>query len=138
MYGNSLFDNYFNLFNMFLTNFNSSVKFAICLEIPYGEGPYHMESSPAICNTNPLLCFYMVGEFSEGYSQADCNFTFNINFNVTVDSYMNSSFSFSFSHLLKDLLASRIMKLGSISKIMTQFETIPQSLLFSHYSFIYI
>ena len=37
IYDTNLFDNNFNLFNMFLTNFNSSVKFAICSEIPSGE-----------------------------------------------------------------------------------------------------
>ena len=35
---------------------------------------------------------------------------------------MNSTFKFSFSRLLKDLLASRIMKLESTSKVLTQFE----------------
>ena len=42
IYDTNLFDNNFHLFNMFLTNFNSSVEFAICLEIPSGEGPYHI------------------------------------------------------------------------------------------------
>ena len=65
----NLFDNNFNLFNMFLTKFNSSVEFAICSGIPSGEGPDHMESSPPICNINPLTRFYMVGDFSGGYSQ---------------------------------------------------------------------
>ena len=46
--------------------------------------------------------------------------------------------SFSFSHLLKNLIAARIMKLGSTSKITAQFETITQCFFFSHYSFIYI
>ena len=72
-----------------------------------------MGSSPLNCNTNLLTCFYMVGDFSGGYSQRDCNFNFNINVNVTVDSYMNSSFNFSFLHQLKYLLAFRIMKVGS-------------------------
>ena len=58
----------------------------------------------------------MVGDFSGDYSQPDCKFNFNINVNVTVDSYR--SFNFSFSHLLKNLLASRIMKLEGTSKIM--------------------
>ena len=44
---------------MSLTNFNSSVEFAICLGIPSDEGPYHMESSSPICNINPLTRFYM-------------------------------------------------------------------------------
>ena len=69
----------------------------------------------------------MVGDFSVGYSQTDCNFNFNVNVKVTVDSYMNNSFNV--SHL-KYLLAFRIMKLESTSKIMAQFETIPQCLLF--------
>ena len=80
----------------------------------------------------------MVGDFSVGYSQTDCKSNFNINVNVTVDSYMNRSFNFSFSHLLKNLLASRILKLGRTSKITARFGTIPQCLLFSHYSFVYI
>ena len=96
-----------------------------------------MKSSLPICNINLCTGFYMVRDFSGVYSQTDCNFNFNTNVNVTVDSYVNSSFNFNFSRLLKDLLASRIMKLGS-SKITAQFETIPQCLLFSHYSFIYI
>ena len=33
-YDTNLFDNNFNLFNMFLTNFNSSVEFAICPGFP--------------------------------------------------------------------------------------------------------
>ena len=102
------------------------------------EGPYHMESSSPICNINPLTRFYMVENFSGGYCQTNCNFNFDINVNVTVDSYMNSSFNFSFSHLLKCLLAFRIMKLESTRKITAQFETITQYLSFSHYSFIYI
>ena len=114
IYDSNLFDNNFNLFNMFLTNSNSSVESAICLGIPFSEGLYHMESSTPIYNINPLPQFYMVGDFSGGYSQPDCKFNFNIN--VTVDSYR--SFNFSFSHLLKNLLVSRIMKLGGTSKIM--------------------
>ena len=74
IYDTNLLDNSFNLFNMFLTNFNSSVEFAICSGIPSGEGPYHMESSPPIFSINPMPRFYMVGNFSEGYSQTDCNF----------------------------------------------------------------
>ena len=114
IYDTNFFDNNFNLFNMFLTNFNSSVEFAIYSRILSGEGPYHMESSPPICNINPLTHFYMVGDFSGGYSQTNCNFKVNVN--VTVDSYMNSSFNFNFSHLLiRYLPAFRIMKLESTS-----------------------
>ena len=81
----------------------------------------------------------MVRDFSEGYSQTDYNFNFNVNVNVTVDSYMNSSFDFSFSHLVKYLLALRILKLESTSKITAQFETIPQCLLFfSLFFYIYL
>ena len=54
IYDTNLFDNNFNLFNMFLPNFNSSVEFSICSGIPSGEGPY-LESSSSICNINPLL-----------------------------------------------------------------------------------
>ena len=133
IYDTNLFDNNFNLFNMFLTNFNRSVEFAICSGIPSGEGQYHMESSPPICSL--LTCFYMVGDFSGGYSQTDCNFNFNTNVKVTVDIYVNSSISFSVSHLLKYLLAFRIMKLESTSKIIAQLETIPQCLLFFSLSF---
>ena len=43
---------------------------------------------------------------------------------------MNSSFNFSFSHVLKYLLAFRIMKFESTSKITEQFETTPQCLRF--------
>ena len=111
IYDTNLFDNNFNLFNMFLTNFNSSVKFAICSEIPSSEWPYHMESSLSICNINPLLHFYVAGDFSGSYYQTDCKFSFNINVDVTVDSCMNRSFNFSFPHLLKNFLAARIMKL---------------------------
>ena len=82
---------------MFLTNFNSSVEFAICSGILSGEGPNHMESSPPICNINQLPQFYIVGDLSGGYSQTDHKFNFNTNFNVTVDSYMDRSFNFSFS-----------------------------------------
>ena len=57
----------FDLFNMLLANFNSSVEFAIFTGIPSGDGPYHMKSSPPICNKNPLTSFYMVGDFSGGY-----------------------------------------------------------------------
>ena len=115
---------------MFLTNFNSSVEFAISSGILSGGRSYHMESSPPICNITPWTGFCMVGDFSGGYSQTDYNFNFDINVNVTVESYMNRSFNFGFSHLLKDLLAFRIMKLESTSKITTKFETIPQCLLF--------
>ena len=139
IYDINLFDNNFNLFKMFFPNFNTSVKFVICSGIPSGEGPYHMESRPSICNINPLPWFSVVGYFSGGYSQTDCNFNFNINVNVTVDSYMNSSFNFSFSHLLKNLLASRLIKLGSTIKITAQFETLLQCLLsFSLFFFIYL
>ena len=72
----------------------------------------------------------MVGDFSGGYSQTDCNFSFKINVNVTVDSYMKSSLNFSFSQLLIDLLAFRIKKLESTSTITAQFEAIPLCLLF--------
>ena len=58
----------------------------------------------------------MIGEFSGGYSQTDRNFDLN-NVNATVDSYMNSNINFSFSQLLKDLLAFRIKKLESTTKI---------------------
>ena len=51
---------------------------------------------------------------------------------------MNSSFNISFSHLLKCLLVFRIMKLECTSKITAQSETIPQYLLFSHFSYIHI
>ena len=81
----------------------------------------------------------MVEDFSGGYSQTDCKFNFNINVNVTVDSYMNRSFNFSFSHLLKNLLASRILKLWSASKSTARFETIPQCLLFfSLFFYVYL
>ena len=83
IYDTNLFDN--NLFNMFLTNFNSSVEFAIWIPI---------KSNPPICNINPLTGFCVVEDFSGGYSQTDCNFNFNINVNVTVDIYMKSSFQF--------------------------------------------
>ena len=80
----------------------------------------------------------MVGDFSGGYSQTDCIFNFNINVNVTVDSYM-SSFNFSFSHQLKNLLASRILQLGSTSKIMAQFQIITQHLFFfSLFFYVYL
>ena len=102
IYDTNIFDNNFKFFTMFLTNFNSSAEFPVCSGIPSGEGPYHMESSPPICNINPLSRFYMVADFSVGYSQTDCNCNFCIDVNVTVDSYMNSSFSFRFSQLLKN------------------------------------
>ena len=124
---------------MFLTNFNSSVEFAICSGIPSGEGQYHIESSPPIWNL--LTRLYIVGDFSGGYSQTNFNFNFNINVKVTVEISVNSSIYFSVSHLLKYLLGFRIMKLESNSKITAKFETIPHCLLFfffSHYSFIYI
>ena len=82
---------------MFLTNFNSSVEFAICSGILSGEGPNHMESSPPICNINQLPQFYIVGDLSGGYSQTDHKFNFNTNFNATVNTYMDRSFNFSFS-----------------------------------------
>ena len=97
IYDTNLFDNNFNLFNLFLTNFNSSVEFAICSGIPSSEGLYHMGSSPLICNVNLFPQFYMVGVLSGDYSQADHKFNFNANVNVTVDSYMNRSVNFSFS-----------------------------------------
>ena len=97
IYDTNLFDNNFNLFNLFLTNFNSSVEFGICSGIPSSEGLYHMESSPLICNVNLFPQFYMVGVLSGDYSQADHKFNFNANVNVTVDSYMNRSVNFSFS-----------------------------------------
>ena len=70
---------------MFLANFNSSVEFAICSEIPSGEGLYHMESNSPICDKNLLTDFCMVEDFSGGNSQTVCNFNFNINvsFDVT-------------------------------------------------------
>ena len=83
IYDTNVFDNNFNPFNM-LTNFNGSVEFGICSGIPSGEGPYHMVPSPPIYHINSLPRFYMVEDFSEGYSQTDCNFDFNINVNVTV------------------------------------------------------
>ena len=95
-------DNNFNLFNLFLTNVNSSVEFAICLRIMY-----HMKTSLLICSTNP----WMVRDFSGGYSLTECNFNCNINVNATDNRYMNSSLNFSFSQVLKDLLVLRIMKL---------------------------
>ena len=125
IYDTNVFDNNFNLLNM-LTNFNSSVEFAICSRIPLGEGWYDIESSPLTCN----LLTHLVGDFSGGYSQTDYNFNFNINVKVTVDIYVNSSINFSVSHIPKYLLAFRIMKLESTSKITAQFETIPQCLLF--------
>ena len=50
---------------MFLINFHSSVEFAFCSEIPFGEGLYHIEFSPPICNINQLTGFCMVGDFSK-------------------------------------------------------------------------
>ena len=117
--------------------FNSSVEFAICSRIPSSVESYHTETSILICIMNLLTGICMVEDFSRGYSQTDSNFNFDINFNVTVDSYMNGSFHFSFSKILngikkvlKDLRVFTIMKLESTSKIRTQFETIPQCLLF--------
>ena len=124
---------------MLLTNFNSSVEIPIYSGIPSRKGPYHMESSPPICNINPLIRCYVVADFSGGYSHTDYSFNFNINVNVTVGSNMNSSFSFSFSHLPKYLLAFRMMKFESTSKFTAQFETIPQCLLFfSLFFYIYL
>ena len=82
---------------MFLTNFNSSVEFAICSEIASCEGPYHIKSSPPIYNVNPLLQYYIVEDLSGGYSQTDCKVNFNTNVKATVDSYMNRSFNYCFS-----------------------------------------
>ena len=79
----NFFDKNVNLFNMFLTNFNSSIEFAICSGIPSGERSYHMESSRPICNTSPLANFCTIGDFSGGYSQTDCSFNFNINCHPT-------------------------------------------------------
>ena len=123
---------------MFLTNLNSSVEFAICLGIPSDEGLYDMETGLPIYNTNQWTGFCMVGDFSRGYSQADCHLNFNININVTVDSYMSSSFNFTFSQLLKDLIVFRTRKLESTSKITSQIETILQCLYFFSLLFIYI
>ena len=88
-YDANRFDNNFNFFNMFLTNFNISVESVICSRIPSGKGQHHMESSPPIFNL--LICFYMVGDFPGGYSQTDCNFNFNTNVKVAVEIYVNSS-----------------------------------------------
>ena len=118
---------------MFLTNFNSSVEFAICSGITSGEGQYHIESSPPICNL--LTRLYMVGDFSGGYSQTNFNFNFNINVKVTVEISVNSSIYFSVSHLLKYLLGFRNMKLERTSKITAKFETIPHCLLFFTFFF---
>ena len=60
------------------TNFNSSVEFGIRLGISSNERSYHIETSLPICNTNQWTGFCMVGYFSGGYSQTDCNFNFNI------------------------------------------------------------
>ena len=51
----TFFDNNVNLFNRFLTNFISSIEFAICPGIPSREGPYHLESSPPIYNINASI-----------------------------------------------------------------------------------
>ena len=80
-----------------------------------------MESSPPICNINPLPQFYMVGDFLRGYSKTDFKFNSNINVNVTVDSYMKKSFNLSFSRLLKNLLASRITRLEVLAKLRNNF-----------------
>ena len=87
-----------------------------------------MKFSPPISNL--LTRFSIVGEFSGGYSQINSNFNFNINVKVSVEIYVNSSINFSVSHLLKYLLALRIVKLQGTSKITAQFEAIPQCLLF--------
>ena len=58
---------------MFLTNFNSSIEFAISSRIPSGEGFYQMETSPPTYTINLWNGFGMVGDFSGGYSQKDCN-----------------------------------------------------------------
>ena len=100
IYDTNLLDNNFSHFNTFLTNFNSSVEFAICSGIPSCEVSCHIETSLPICYLNPWIGFCMVGDFSEGYSETDCNFNFDSNVNVTVDSF-NSSFHLSFSQLLK-------------------------------------
>ena len=42
IYDTNLFDNNFNLFIMFLTNFNSSVEFTICSAMPSGEESYFL------------------------------------------------------------------------------------------------
>ena len=63
-YDSNLFDNNVNLFNMFLTNSNSSVESAICLGIPFGEGLDHMESSTPICNINLYGWRFFWGLFS--------------------------------------------------------------------------
>ena len=126
-----LIDNNFNVFNMFLPNFNSFVEFSFSLGVP----SCHMESSPPICNINLLTWFYVIGDFSGSYSQTDCKFNFNTNVNVTVEIYLNSSFSFSFSHLLKYLLDSRIINLEVLAKLQ---HNLRQYCCYCPYSFIYI
>ena len=81
--------------NIFLTNFNGSVEFAVCSGITFREGSYLMKTGLPICSINPWTVLRMVGDFSGGYSQTDCNFNFN-NVYITADIYMNSSFNFSF------------------------------------------
>ena len=82
--------------NIFLTNFNGSVEFAVCSGITFREGSYRMKTGLPICSINPWTVFRMVGNFSGGYCQTDCNFNFNNNVYFTADIYMNSSFNFSF------------------------------------------
>ena len=71
IYDTNLFDNNFNLFIMFLTNFNSSVEFTVCSAMPSGEESYFMESSPPIYIINLWTVFSMVRDVSGGYSQTD-------------------------------------------------------------------
>ena len=68
MYDANLFDNNFNLFSMLLTNFSSSIEFAICSRIPSSGVSYHVETSLPICSTNSCTDVCMVEDFSGGYS----------------------------------------------------------------------
>ena len=58
--------------------------------------------------------FYIVGNFSGGFSQTDHKFNFNTNVNATVDSYINRSFNFSFSQFY--LIAVPVLLKGIIRR----------------------
>ena len=134
---NNIFNNDFNNFSVFLTNFNSFSDFKVCSKAPLSDVLCHLEATQLTFNESQLTGFSMIWVLTERRLKADFYFSLNVNVNVAVASYVNSTSREMILHnvLQKwiDLNISRTIKPERTSKA-ALFETNSQILLFL-YSF---
>ena len=88
---NNIFNNDFNNFSAFLTNFNSFSDFKVCSKAPLSDVLCHLEATQLTFNESQLTGFSMMWVLTERRLKADFYFSLNVNVNVAVASYVNST-----------------------------------------------